>query len=84
MGLLSFSAFKSDRSGGSIMRITNEADEKTGVEQCLSLWTGRVCSLRPVAITAAASSSLLPPLPSFSSAVEPRCRSRRVCCGSIR
>ena len=38
------------------MRITNEADEN-GVEQCLSRWTGRVCSLRPVAITAAASSS---------------------------
>ena len=34
------------------MRITNEADEN-GVEQCLSRWTGRVCSLRHAAIAAA-------------------------------
>jgi hypothetical protein len=39
------------------MRITNGADEN-GAEQCLSPWTGRVCSLRHVAI-ADASSSLL-------------------------
>jgi hypothetical protein len=39
-------------SAGSIMRITNEADEN-GMEQCLSRWTGRVCSLRRAAIAAA-------------------------------
>jgi hypothetical protein len=40
---------------GSIMRITNEADEN-GVEQCLSRGTGRVCSLCHDAVTNAASS----------------------------